>query len=118
MNKTSQAALEKAATDSADANAKYLVMSFDYKEDNTNLRTRIYLLPPRAHFDMFGSSRYGLVTGKTPSLIMRQTSNFGVKDYEYDLACPKAWGYINWLAQKAMAQGTYYVIGTRDLIGE
>jgi len=105
-------------TESADPLAKYLVMSFDYRDDDSNstLRTRIYLLPAHAHFPGFGGSRGGLVTGKTPSLIMRQTGGWGIRDTEYDLCCPKAWGYINWLARKAAIQGSYHVIGSWDLI--
>lgn len=106
------------ATESADPVAKYLVMSFDYQEEGTNLRTRIYLVPAHSSFPGFGGSRSGLVTGKTPSMIMRQTQTWGTRDVEYDLADPDAWGYINWLAQKAMAQGTFHIIGTRKLIAE
>lgn len=104
------------ATESADPLAKFLVMSFDYKEDGTNLRTRIYLLPPRASFPGFGGSRSGLLVGNTPSMVMRQTAAWGSRDVEYELADPAAWGYINWLAAKAMAQGTYHHIGTWELI--
>jgi hypothetical protein len=104
--------------ESADPIARFLVMSFDYKDpdSSSNLRTRIYLLPPRANFPGFGGSKSGLFVGNTPSMVMRQTASWGTRDVEYDLADPDAWGYINWLAQKAMAQGTYHHIGTWKLI--
>lgn len=116
--KTDAMVAELKAADSADPIARFLVMSFDYAETGSYLRTRVYLVPAHTAFPGFGGSRSGLVTGKTPSMIMRQTAAWGSRDTEYDLSCPKAWGYINWLAAKAMAQGTFHIIGTRELIGE
>ena len=100
------------ATESADPLAKFLVMSMDVKgEHDGNIRTRIYLLNPGQLFPGFGGSRSGLLVGKTASLIMRQTAAWGCRDTEYDIADPKAWGFINRIAAEAMKQGTFHIIG-------
>lgn len=107
---------EKTATPAVDVtgdrNAKYMVLAYDiasaFGGDTT--RTRVYLLNAGSVFSGFGSRQGLRVTGHG-SLIIRQTDPWGMKDTEYDIADPAAWGTINAGLKLAAAQGTLWHVG-------
>lgn len=96
---------------------KFLVLSYDIATPagdgftGYTTKTRVYMVPAHTAFPGFGSSRHGLVTGKTPSLIIRQTGPWGLRDVEYDINDASAWGCINTGLKLAAAQGTLHHVG-------
>lgn len=105
-----QRALDTAPKPAADPNTQYLVLSYDISNPGENgksylTKTRVYMVPAHKPFHGFGGSRSGLVTGKTPSLIMRQTGPWGLRDHEYDITDASAWGCINAGLKLAAAEG-------------
>lgn len=86
-----------AAPPAPTGNDRFLVLDYTIPGDPAReiapLRRRVYLLPAHAHFEGFGGSKSGLDTGKTPSLIVRDTIH-GTKDFETNLADPATWRAI------------------------
>jgi hypothetical protein len=59
-------------------------------------RVEYHVIKPGENFPGFGGSSRGLTAVKTPSLIVRQHSEGGLRDVEYDVHDPKAWHTIRW----------------------
>lgn len=73
-----------------DTRDQYLVLDFD----RAHTRFQVFLVPPRTLFAPFGGSKSGLLTGKTPSLIVRQRGGGVWRETEY-AACDKGiWQYL------------------------
>jgi hypothetical protein len=87
-----------AAPPAPQGNERFLVLDYtiagDPAQQISALRRRVYLLPPGEHFEGFGGSKSGLDTGKTPSLIVRDSTRRGSHDFESELASPQAWSAI------------------------
>ena len=109
-----------------DPNVKYLVLDFTchWPEDmnkpkgeiNSTTRTRVYLLPAHKAFHGFGGSRSGLVTGKTPSCIVRENHSSGMqRDVEYDLADPETWVWLRRGIAHALTVNGDFTVETADL---
>lgn len=80
-------------------NGRYLVLDFErqYSSEGEPLRKyryQVYLLPAGGFFEGFGGSRSGLLVGKTPSMIVRETGGIGQRDTEYNLAAKGVWQFL------------------------
>lgn len=88
----------KPAAPEVTGNERFLVMDYEIPGDRakqiSSVHRLVYLLPPRAHFEGFGGSRSGIGTGTTPSLIVRDITAHGMRDFETFLADPKTWRTI------------------------
>ena len=73
-----------------DENIETKILEFKLGDTTTS----VHVLKPGQHFERFGGSRCGLIVNKTPSLIVRQHSQWGTDDVEYDVHNLNVWRQI------------------------